>query len=143
MTIRLSLEGGEALQRALREMSDEVRVKVGEAVQATAAELEAAVKIKMQQGPHTGRIYRRGNVVHQASAPGQPPAPDTGALMQSVYHEMDGPLSAVAGSRLVYSQYLEFGTSRMAARPVWRPAVEDMGKVFTNRVIAALEEAAK
>ena len=35
-------------------------------------------------GPRTGRIYRRGGVVHQASAPGEAPASDTGELRQSI-----------------------------------------------------------
>lgn len=39
--------------------------------------------------PGTGRIYKRGKkVTHQASAPGQPPAPDTGTLQRSITHEV-------------------------------------------------------
>gem|GEM_PF-6044501 len=53
------------------------------------------------------------------SAAGSPPAIDTGALAASLQQNDDR-----VGSPLGYAAQLEYGTSRMAARPWLRPAVE-------------------
>lgn len=74
--------------------------------------------------PKTGRAYSRGEVTHIASAPGEPPASDTGRLVGSIRAEYsDGGLSGrvVAGS--AHAPYLEFGTAKMAPRPFMRPAL--------------------
>lgn len=73
--------------------------------------------------PRDGRQYRRGGVTHTASSPGNPPAPDTGALIRSIQVEHEpGSLRArvVVGAK--YAKELEFGTRKMAARPFLRPA---------------------
>ena len=141
MTIRIEIEGDEALQAAFRDMSDDIRDMVEFAVLDAAAEMETRVKLKMQQGPHTGRPYKRGNVVHIASAPGQTPAPDIGTLMGSVYHEREGSLAAVAGARTAYAAYLEYGTTRMAPRPVWVPTAEEVGREFREDLTKILTSA--
>src|SRR3990167_6542496 len=66
---------------------DEVLAKVRAAafiavISSTEAVRESAVN-KIQSGSKTGRIYTRRSVVHQASAPGESPASDTGTLAQS------------------------------------------------------------
>jgi HK97 gp10 family phage protein len=136
--MRIRLDGSRELQVALREAGDDVRAEAGRVVQEAAAELEGAVKLKIQQGQKTGRIYTRGKVRHRASAPGQSPASDTGTLLGSIHHERITPMSAMVGSRLAYAAYLEYGTSRMAPRPYFRPAVEDIRPVFTARLEAAV-----
>lgn len=75
----------------------------------------------------TGRRYKRGNIIHQASAPGQGPAVDIGRLRQSItaLKVEDGHWRV--GTNVEYAPYLEFGTRKMAARPFMRPAVR---KVF-------------
>lgn len=136
MTVNIRLTGSKEAMRAIAALGDEVREAASEAVRATAAELEGAVKLKIQQGPKTGRLYRGGNVVHQASAPGEAPANDTGTLMGSIYHEREADLTYTVGSRMVYAAYQEYGTSRMAARPFFRPAVEDIRPAFAARLEA-------
>lgn len=82
-------------------------------------------------GPKSGHVYRRYNPfrLHQASAPGQYPADDLGNLAASieVTHETTAQnnVRATVGSNLVYGTYLEFGTSKMAARPWLKPSIED------------------
>lgn len=72
---------------------------------------------------------------HKASAPGQPPARDTGHLARSWQTGVKGrgPVEKdgnryrlVVGSIVPYARWLEFGTSRMAARPYVRPVAEIM-----------------
>jgi len=72
---------------------------------------------------------------HKASAPGQPPARNTGHLARSWQTGVKdrGPVQKdgnryrlVVGSNVPYARFLEFGTSRMAARPYVRPVAEIM-----------------
>ncbi len=78
------------------------------------------------QGAKTGIIYTRGtSPPHQASAAGEPPANDSGYLAQNIFISMDGDgLGADVESRAEYSEFLEFGTTKMAARPFMHPAAE-------------------
>src|SRR6056297_1304389 len=118
MTVRIRLEGSKQLQAALRNMSDEVRAEVGKEVLATAVKLRGDVVKSIQRGPASGRTYRKYNPrrTHTASAPGQPPMTDTGRLANSIEFDRQGDLTATVGSKVAYAAYLEYGTSRMAAR---------------------------
>jgi len=132
--IAIEFKGLDALTAEFAEKADELRAAASKVVQETAAGVEAGVKLRMQQGPHTGRIYRRRGVVHRASGPGQPPAPDTGALMDNTYHEMVSELTSAAGSRLPYAYYLEYGTFKMAARPAWTPEMMETEPEFKKEM---------
>lgn len=79
---------------------------------------EAILKGDILNQPGTGRIYGK----HQASAPGQPPAPDTGSLRANTNADSDlrqdgedvvGTISANSAQAAA----LERGTERIAARP--------------------------
>lgn len=77
--------------------------------------------------PGSGRIYRRGGVVHQASAPGEPAASDTGQLLNSVGHRMSEDANGVyaeVGTDVKHGAYTELGTRHMAPRPWLRPALD-------------------
>lgn len=74
--------------------------------------------------PKTGRVYRRGGVAHQASAPGEAPASDTGQLVNSVSTSVDeSRLSGNVNFGSDHAAAMEYGTSRVAPRPYARPAV--------------------
>lgn len=78
--------------------------------------------------PGTGRVYKTRWGEHRASAPGDTPARNTGELQRSITYEVrrDGDeVYGVIGSSVDYAIHLEFGTSRMAARPFLRPALEN------------------
>jgi HK97 gp10 family phage protein len=45
-----------------------------------------------------------------------------------------GDLTASVGSELNYAPWLEYGTSRMAARPFFRPAVERMRPKYIGKL---------
>ena len=155
--VRISLSGDKELRAALDAMADDVRQEVSKAVIGTAIELRGDVVKSIQRGPKTGRVYdsifrtingkavpvapRSGNglsATHQASAPGEAPASDTGRLASSITFDQAGPLTATVGSNLAYSVYLEFGTRKIAARPYFRPAVERMRPKFQQRLERAL-----
>ena len=141
---RLSIEilGKREFERAILAASQAVKDEVEAEVVATAIELRANI-VKSIKRRGTGRVYRRGNITHQASAPGQPPATDTGRLSNNIYFERLGATTAAVGSDLVYAEHLEYGTRKMAARPFFRPALEKMRKQFQGRLEAAIYRATK
>lgn len=63
---------------------------------------------------------------HVASAPGSPPNRDTGVLQANIENSLTGPVAAEVRSQAPYAAALEFGTSKMAARPYIRPARDKM-----------------
>lgn len=84
----------------------------------------------INQGAKSGVTYELYNPrrTHTASAAGQPPATDTGFLVNNIVITMDladKGLSVNVESRADYSSFLEFGTSKMAARPFMQPALEE------------------
>lgn len=132
-----------------------------------ATEYANDVKLRMRNSPATGRVYglrrsrkggrpvfgpafRGGRKVHRASAPGEPPAPDTGALLGSVQWRVrsDGTRwFAEVGSTLRYALYLEYGAARgvrnrsgrvtkvqwiLFPRPVWGPSLSAMRPRFAE-----------
>jgi len=89
-------------------------------VRAATLDAEAITKVLLSQ-PGTGRLYQRGKTVeHRASAPGHPPAPDTGRLRASVSTEVIRGLDDVTGIVAVnaeYAAHLELGTEKIKPRP--------------------------
>ena len=59
---------------------------------------------------------------HVPSNPGQPPNNDTDTLRNGIKNRMVAPLEAQVTSEAPYAAALEWGTSRMEARPYMRPA---------------------
>jgi len=78
-----------------------------------------------RQSPATGRMYGK----HQASAPGEAPAPDTGRLVGSVFaapvQRVSGGLRASVVVNTEYAAALEMGTEKMAARPYIVSTIND------------------
>lgn len=75
--------------------------------------------------PKTGKLYKvskRGRL-HQASAPGQAPAVDTGLLTGSINGAFPTATTGIITISAEYAEYLERGTSRMARRPFVEPAI--------------------
>lgn len=98
----------------------------------------------IMDGQKTGRIYRRRGVEHQASAPGEAPASDTGRLVRSARSEYEpADLSGEAIWSTDYAEALEFGTSKMAPRPYARPALaakkDEITKTINDEIAGALK----
>lgn len=64
----------------------------------------------------------RSGKKHKPSAPGEPPNRDTGVLQANLKAELVAPLEAQVTSEAPYSAALEFGSSKMEARPFLRPS---------------------
>lgn len=116
-------------------------------------------------GPKTGRIYRRRGVFHQASAPGQSPASDSGRLAQSGNTQLNpAMISSTIFFSTVYARPLErgsaysirsslgasspdgaaqreFGTQSLAPRPFLRPALFNMSAQIVDVIAAEIRAA--
>jgi HK97 gp10 family phage protein len=117
------------LESNVGQISVELRRRAAALVTATAFRIEANAKGSMS-GPKSGRIYPRKGRKHQASAPGEAPAIDTGALVNSIEVIKNSELSATVGSNMEYAAILEFGGVRMAPRPWLGPAFESVRDQF-------------
>lgn len=80
------------------------------------ASAEAEFKRGIASGK-SGRVYRRsGGRVHQASAPYEYPAKDSGRHLATVGHQVVGADEVVVGSGMFYAKFLRNGTRKMARR---------------------------
>lgn len=131
--LNIKLKGAAELKKALGKIRFEEAAE--RAVAETVLSLEQKIKLGYQRGPASGRTYQKYNPrrLHRASAPGEAPATDTGRLVGSVNSDIGGLIGSV-GSPLAYASYLEFGTQRIAPRPLWVPLVEEEGKLFVQRL---------
>jgi phage gpG-like protein len=96
-----------------------------------ATEEARAQLVLMLSRPGSGKVYPRGKrAQHQASAPGEPPAPDTGRLRNSITTEVfrttDGALGLVSANT-EYAAGLELGTEKAKARPFISRVVAEQG----------------
>lgn len=125
------------LTSRIPEISAELRAKAAVLVQVTAFEIQADAMESMTGG-RSGRWY--GN--HRASAPGEPPAIDQGLLANTIgvssVPGVDNDLAAMVVANADYAPHLEFGTSRMAPRPFFRPAFERAREGFERALRSLL-----
>jgi HK97 gp10 family phage protein len=108
----------------------------------TALDIQARAQLAIQNPPKSGRIYKRGNVLHQASAPGEAPATDTSALVNSAYTKKIADADYETGftaKETDYARHLEFGTAKMEPRPYLRPAVEAVRDAFIRAIKRIVE----
>lgn len=87
-----------------------------------------AIAVAGIQSGGGGRVYQKSNPnrAHRASSPGAYPATDTGRLVSSVRMILPtaSSMAGEVGTAVKYGAWLEFGTSRMAARPWLLPSFE-------------------
>lgn len=84
---------------------------------------------EIQRGTKTGETYELYSPrrTHTSSAPGEYPATDTGFLVSQISTDVHTKGNSVVGqiiSSAPYSKHLEFGTTKMSARPFMQPSLE-------------------
>jgi hypothetical protein len=106
-----------------------IRTQIRNNVGAAAVHMQREFKIAVNN-KGSGRIYitkkgRKKAKAHQASAPGDPPAKELGDLGRSIQVDRTEiqSLKARVGTPFEYGFFLEYGTSRMAARPWFTPTI--------------------
>jgi phage gpG-like protein len=146
MRTRVKVEGIEQVQRNMKALS----AKFGQAAfdaGNTVAQMIWSTAIKSiqdeSQGEQVTRYTAAGNpYIHSTSMPGGAPNTDTGALVSSIQVEIKQD-DIYVGSRLEYAYHLEFGTSRMQARPWLIPAVEANRSNATKQFTFAIADVIK
>lgn len=118
------------IQKQIQRLQAEMEIKLQRAekdskryVVTSCAEVERTAKTIMRDTV-TNPNVSYGPHHHHPSVEGNPPAPDSGTLLQSVTHSVDvdsdGKVTGYVGSILKnpdYPRYLEYGTSNMKPRP--------------------------
>ncbi len=96
-----------------------------------------SIELEAERSITAGSVSGKG---HVASAPGQPPNRDTGILDGNIETTIvaQNPPTVHVTSNAPYSAFLEFGTSRMAARPFMRPASNKKRGEVTKAVADAI-----
>lgn len=122
--------------KALTSVLDAIGLGGKEGLADVGVELRNGI-VRLLSTPGKGRTYRRGRVLHRASAPGQPPAVDTGKYRSSwnyqVGEDVQGPYVDV-GTNDTRGPWFEYGTRRMAARPHARKAVNEIRSKITTAI---------
>jgi HK97 gp10 family phage protein len=144
-TIRV--EGLEQTMAAFQRMGAVGEREAQRAIARSVQKIRADAVKSIQRGAKSGRVYERGggqnlSATHQASAPGQAPATDTGRLASSVTAQSSG-LGGTVGSTVPYSFWLEYGTMKMAERPWLRPALAANQQFIIDAFATGLDKAAK
>ncbi len=98
------------------------------------ARARLAELVQVTNGFGVTRALMAGALIVQNSAKERAPFL-TGNLRRSIHSEVQDPMHVVVGTDVEYAPYLEFGTSRMPARPYLRPAFDEE----KDRVIATVE----
>ena len=124
----MSLKGGDKHIRRLRKLAGpELERMVSAVLYEGADKLKAEAQRSITAGSVSGKS-------HVPSAPGEPPNNDTGTLKNQISAKLTGPFSAEVRSEAPYAAALEFGTSRMAARPYMRVARDKTAPEIQKRL---------
>lgn len=117
----------------------ELRNALTRTMRATALTGESVAKTDVLNQPGAGKPYVRSTGGFQrkgiASAPGDPPAPDTGRLRGSATSEVLQEANAITGRASIVTEYalaLDEGTEKMAPRPFRERILNRMVKFFRS-----------
>lgn len=130
--------------RHLQELEKEVLLGVKQAIARGALAVQNTAKQSVQNAPRGGGAFTRYNPKRsgRASAPGEPPATDTGFLVSNISFKIDTDgLGADIESAAEYSAALEFGTMHMEARPFMQPAAEENRDKIKDLVVQTIRKA--
>jgi hypothetical protein len=125
----------------------ERRAILDKVVQQSAAELESKIKQKILASRPAGRTYRRGAAVlkggkpaafslHRASKKGQPPAVDSGGLVNSIGAKKTGAVKAAVSSGKNYAGRLD--RKDRLDRPFFASTAEEFRAKFRQNLAEAI-----
>jgi len=113
-----------------------MRAEVGKAIYVAADYLSTEAALSITNGAVSGKN-------HVASAPGDPPNADTHDLDRSIHTERESQLVALTVADSDHAAAMEFGTSRVAARPYMQPAAAKTRPKAQRLVQAAVRHVVK
>lgn len=140
------ITGLDRLNKKLNLFQKEVLANQVSAMQEATFMLHSAA-VNLIQDNADGRPEKRYNPkrIVNVSRPGEAPNTDTGRLVQSIKFDFkDNGLTGRVGTNLKYGRALEFGTSKMEARPWLSTAVllvsKEVAKVFEKAFKKSVKE---
>ena len=149
MQINIKVKGLKEAKEIFKKLEEDLQQPFREVILGGAQLIRGEAIKSIQTGPKSGRVYQKYNPrrTHQASAPGQAPASDTGNLVSQIIVRPKNPDEVAVESNALYSSFLEFGTSKMLARPFLFPATEKsrpkIAQAVFNRVKKEIQKIAK
>tara|TARA_Y100001938_G_C7822861_1_gene297482 strand:- start:56 stop:505 length:450 start_codon:yes stop_codon:yes gene_type:complete len=149
MELKIQVKNLEQTLRKFNALDKDLKEPFREVVKGGAQFIRGEAIKSIQTGPKSGRLYEKYNPrrTHRASAPGQPPASDTGNLVRNIKVNQKNKDVAEVQSNAPYSAFLEFGTSKMLPRPFLFPAFEKsknkIVQAVFNRVKQKIQEITK
>lgn len=148
MSLQTSFRGSNVVMTInLGPMAKRHRRAIANGLAKAASHVEKAIKVKISlPGPRRGRLSKKdrerlkaAGETQRVSRPGEPPRRRTGNLRSSIsQNRMDEGIRYRIGSHVVYARYLEWGTSKMAARPYFRPTLAEEKPAIVRYVVAAM-----
>lgn len=155
--IRLTprINSQQQLDDLFRRLPSAMKATVEQTLEAGGQLIANDMRKSIARGTKSGRIYTQyfrtsptGGVFpigqrppHQASAPGEAPASDTGKLVGSIVASNKG-AHVIIEARSAYARMLEYGTRKIAPRPFFMPAIERNRARVNELVAAAVRQAA-
>lgn len=105
-------------------------------------EIEREVVRLIKSPPKTGKLYKIGGRIHQASAPGEAPADLTGELADSVGFTVSSPTQLIIGDRAPHGKWMEEGTDdkRILPRPHLKPAALSKAREVEQAIIRGVAQ---
>jgi HK97 gp10 family phage protein len=91
--------------------------------------VDNSAKITAEMRRAISQVIRKTAADCEAFAKGVVPV-RTGNLKNSIQTEIESEMSASVGTNVEYSTFVEFGTTRMSARPYMTPATERVRDPF-------------
>lgn len=131
------------IKNKFQELKEKSPQKAGQALRQLALEGVSIARESMLESPATGRDYARGGRTHTASSPGNPPRVDMGNLINTLHIENRGSFSQAiiaGGGAEGYAEWLEFGTTKMAARPFMGPMALEVERLVPRVFDKFLED---
>lgn len=130
------ISGDDKAQRRIQNIPRTAIKAVGQALFAAGEIIKSDAQVSITTGAVSGKN-------HVPSRPGEPPNEDTGDLRRGIIVTQPAPLIVQISSNAPYSAYLEFGTSKMAARPFMGPASRKNRNTVRALVAGAVDRAIK
>jgi HK97 gp10 family phage protein len=164
--VKGTIEGLPSLNKRLRDLPIQIKKEISKAVALGAIDIQNDIRVSMRNTPRLvntkykrrkGSSFKKGTRIrkkgaekmfHHPSLEGHPPAIDTGRLVSHVNYivDLDGlgaSIGAMDAATLEYAEPLEFGTSKMAARPWLQPAFKRNKKKVSDRIEVAVSKSIK
>jgi hypothetical protein len=144
--VSVTISGQNRIRRKLGAINTRVANASQKALVKDMARMDSDAKQSISGGSRSGKVYTRGSVSHQASAPGEFPKTDRGELVSGFFFNVSRKVNSILASlsnKSNHASYLEFKPSLMGGRPFMRPIFNKWKPTIEKNVLNAARAAIK